>query len=456
MAHHRRGRAGQPKKVLQQSITGQQGINLIERLVLQMGYLWYPTGGLEVGIDGHIEIRDTHSGEVTNATLRVQSKATKDPLGTKDAETFDFLCDQRDLDYWMKGTAPVILVRSRPDTDEAYWVSIKDYFADPNTRKARKVTFVKTQDKLDLAAKDRIRELALPPQQGVYFAPAPKRERLISNLLPVSSLSPKLYLAETDYRTSKDLWRAAMSSGAQLTGEWVLREKRILSFHDLAEEPWSKYCDRGTVEDFDTSEWSASEDRQKQNDFAQLLGRCLTERLRRLPIRRDKDHECYYFVRTKNLTPRVFYYQSLKKRARKTVFQGYPSKKDPTVIAYYRHTAFEAHFRRYDDQWHLEIVPTYYFTGDGTTAHPFYESKLKGIKAQERNNAVRSHVLMWADLLADDDVNLFQDSTYDFVKFGRLLTFNLDAGLYDERWLPLEIDKAADNEDAGPGLFDED
>lgn len=417
-----------------------------------MGFLWYPTGGLEVGIDGHIEIRDSETGEVTNATLRVQSKATKEPLGADGSDTFDFVCDQRDIDYWMKGTAPVILVRSRPDTEEAYWVSIKEYFAEPKTRKSRKITFTKKRDRFDATAKDRIRHLALPPEQGVYFAPAPKRERLVSNMLPVSVVAPKLYLAETQHRGSKELWTAAQSAGAQLTGEWILREKRILSFHDLAEEPWPTLCDRGTVEAFDTSEWAMSEDRQGRNDFAQLLGRCLTERLRRLPIRRDKEQECYYFLRTKNLTPRVFHYQSLKRRVPKTVFQGYPSKADPTRIAYYRHTAFEGFFRCYDGQWYLEIVPTYFFTNDGTTVHPFYESKLKGIKALERNNAVRSHVRMWADLLADDDINLFQSGTYDFLKFGRLLTFDLDAGLNDENWLPLESEDS-EEDNVIPDLF---
>ncbi len=291
MSRRRKHRAGQPKKILQQSLTGQEGVNLIERRVLQMGFLWYPTGGLEVGIDGHIEIRNSETGEVTNATLRVQSKATKDPLGADGSEYFDFVCDQRDIDYWMKGTAPVILVRSRPDTDEAYWISIKDYFTDPTRRKARKITFVKNRDRFDAAAKDRVRQLALPSEQGVYFAPAPKRERLVSNMLPVASVAPKLYLAETDYRGAKELWTAARAAGAQLPNEWILREKRILTFHDLTEEPWPRFCDRGSVEPFDTGEWSTSEDRQKQNDFVQLLGRCLTARLRPLPVRRDSRRE---------------------------------------------------------------------------------------------------------------------------------------------------------------------
>lgn len=33
------------KKIHGSSIIGQQGVNLIERLVLGMGFAWYPSGG---------------------------------------------------------------------------------------------------------------------------------------------------------------------------------------------------------------------------------------------------------------------------------------------------------------------------------------------------------------------------------------------------------------------------
>ena len=63
------------KRIDQRDITGQKGINLIEKVVLEMGCLWHPTN-LEAGIDGLIEIRDPVSGDVTNCILQVQSKAS--------------------------------------------------------------------------------------------------------------------------------------------------------------------------------------------------------------------------------------------------------------------------------------------------------------------------------------------------------------------------------------------
>lgn len=43
-----------PKKIHHNSIGGQPGIHAIEAVVLQLGYVFYPTGALEAGIDGFI------------------------------------------------------------------------------------------------------------------------------------------------------------------------------------------------------------------------------------------------------------------------------------------------------------------------------------------------------------------------------------------------------------------
>jgi hypothetical protein len=118
------------KRILATSILGQRGINLIERLVLQMGFLWTQTGAIEAGIDGIIETRDAGTGEVHNAILQVQSKAVSQ-FTSETAEGFDYRCRSEDLEYWLHGNAPVILIVSRPETGEAYWVSVKNYFSDP-------------------------------------------------------------------------------------------------------------------------------------------------------------------------------------------------------------------------------------------------------------------------------------------------------------------------------------
>src|SRR6267143_1953765 len=60
------------KKIGPNDILGELGVNLIQRICLEMGFVWYSTG-LEAGIDGYIEIR-SESGNVTNCIIQVQSK----------------------------------------------------------------------------------------------------------------------------------------------------------------------------------------------------------------------------------------------------------------------------------------------------------------------------------------------------------------------------------------------
>jgi hypothetical protein len=166
-------------------------------VVHRIGYVWYPSGGVEAGIDGVIEVRDPVTGEVTNSIIQVQSNATTNPFTADTDTSFEFLFSAEDLDYWMQGNTPVILVVSRPQSDEAYWVSVKDYFRDPVLRTARKVYFDKKGDRFDESCGEALASLAVPRDAGPYFAPPPKRETIYSNLLKVSHFPKKLYVAQT-------------------------------------------------------------------------------------------------------------------------------------------------------------------------------------------------------------------------------------------------------------------
>jgi hypothetical protein len=112
------------KKIGKRDVIGDQGIALIHQIVSDMEFIWNEIH-LEAGIDGVIEIRDPVTEEVTNNIIQVQSKATANPFTAEDDKGFDYYCDEKDLEYWLSGNAPVILVRSRPSTREAYWVSIR-------------------------------------------------------------------------------------------------------------------------------------------------------------------------------------------------------------------------------------------------------------------------------------------------------------------------------------------
>lgn len=423
-----------PKTISAQGLSGQQGINLIERTVLQMGSRWTPSGPNEIGIDGYIELFDPNSRQALGVTLAVQSKVVS-AISDVGKQTFDYWCDANDVEYWLNGNTPVILVVSNPPSDEAYWVSIKDYFKGWKLSDSTRVTFVKSERRFDATNFRHLLAIAAP-KRGLYLAPVRRTEQLHSNLLPLDGLPPHVFIATTDCRCARDVWALARRSTQEVDGAWVLWEKKIISFHDLSESPWPVICETGTVEGFATSEWAASTDAQRQRIFVQLLNQTLRAQLSPT-VRYWPKEDCYAITGT----PRKLSYQSLKRSSKITVVSKFSkTAADGRGFEWFRHLAFRGQFRFLEGTWFLEITPTYRFTCDGSMLDRFHPDRLKGIKRIEGNRAVLSCVLFWADHLKPK-TNLF-DGTPPPLQFGSLLTFDSGVGIVDREWLADDPDFA--------------
>jgi len=423
-----------PKTISAQGLSGQQGINLIERRVLQMGSRWTPSGPNEIGIDGYIELFDPNSRQALGATLAVQSKVVSS-ISDAGKQTFDYWCDANDVEYWLNGNTPVILVVSDPATDEAYWVSIKDYFKGWKLSDSTRVTFVKSELHFDATSFRQLLMIAVP-KRGLYLAPARRTERLHSNLLPLDGLPSWVFIAATDCRSARDVWALVRKSTEEVDGAWVLWEKKIISFHDLSETPWPSICEAGTVEAFATSEWAASTDPQRQRIFVQLLNQTLRAQISPR-VRYWPNEDCYAITGK----PHKLSYQSLKRPSKITVVSQFTkTAADGRHFEWFRHLAFRAQFRCLEDNWFLEITPTYRFTSDGSSLDRFHLDRLKGIKRIEGNRAVLSCVLFWADYLRPR-TDLFNGSPPP-LQFGSLVTFDSGVGIVDQEWLSDDPDFA--------------
>lgn len=397
---------------------------------MQMGYVWYPTGSVEAGIDGHIELRDSATERVFNLVVGVQVKAVDELFSNETDTGLDYYCDERDLDYWLGGNLPVILVVCRPSTFEAYWISVKDYFGDPARRASKKAHFDKVRNRFNAQCRNELFHLAKPRDSGLYLSPPHVPERLISCLLPVTFIPPRLYVAETDCRYTGEVWREAKLGPADISGEWILRNRRIISFCDLGRREWARICDQGTVEDFATEEWSETEDPDRRRDFVDLLRRALREMVRD-DLCYDETLELFHFRPMPDLSPRELSYPGLAMTTDRTVFKAYRA--EDGTVKYYRHAAFHDQFHRFDGQWYLEITPTYHFTSDGFRLRSNYERFLRRIKEIEGHDAVRGQILMWAGFLTPR-ADLFHSEPYPFLGFGDLLTLDADRGIDDEQW----------------------
>ena len=327
---------------------------------------------------------------------------------------------------------------SRPGKDEAYWVSVKDYFrANPDHRKARRISLQKSTSKFDQSAAVALFRLAASKEAGAYLSLRPRTEKLYSNLVRVRSYATDLFVAQTEIRDFKEIWDAARELDVQIGPEWVLSDGNLTSFHDLSLHPWNQFCDPGTMETFQSSEWADSEDDNRRRLFVRLLSHTLKERLKEWKVWRRKSDGMYYFATTSDFRSRRIDFAGAIDDHYRTVVQKYSSGKSH----YIRHLAFGGYFQRVDDSWYLEIAPSYVFTTDGVRSYRFEADLLSGIKLLEHNDTLLTQIHLWVDILTRPADLVHAD--YPFLKFSELLDVCLPYGINDKEWLSHETSTSA-------------
>lgn len=435
-----------PKILDDRALTGRRGVNVIERVVSEMGFAWHPTAGdLDTGVDGYIAIRDPETKVATNGVIQVQSKSTLGRFTAESATSFQFLCDEDDLENWMSGDVPLLFIRVRPP-DEAYWVDVREYFKDAARLKTRRIEFDKERDRFTPAARDRLLRLATANRPGLVFARTRQKETLISNLLEVTRHATTVYIAATPLRSGREVnEKLAAACGDQpKPNAWRIGSKQIYSFDDLDGHHWKEIVEAGTVESHGAALFAQSADTEYQNIFIELLGRSLSEKVAP-DLSFHSKREFYYFRPTPDLTTRTINYTGLENATSRGVFKGYGKRKDdPEKPSYYRHSAFRAQFHRYEKAWYLEVTPTYHYTVDGVVDDRFYEEKIKKMKRLELNGSVLGQLMMWRHVLAPPpampDIFNRRPPPYPHLEFGSWRTVEVEYGVPERDWLETEED----------------
>lgn len=449
------------KKISREQILGELGVNLVQKRVLQMGFTWHPSNQpVEAGIDGWVELRDNTTGEVANCWLAVQSRARS--TLPEDEKFVKYTPTQKDLEYWLKGTQPVILVVSKPEEDLAWWVSVKEYFRGREDFSSnRMIRFDKKNDLLTQSVATRWKQVASDAGSGVYFTPPELSEELSSNLLRVWRWPPKIYSAVCKYSGGKEVNDRLRDAVEFPRHEWYLGEdNQIISFHDLSTFPWNTVCDSSQVTETESDRWAFSTDGQEKRQFVRLLNQCLRAMLGKHGIRYSKEENCYYFKPGKGsqLVRRISY-KSRKKQTARDVVTQLTFKTKNGEATYFRHDGLETRFLRFDSKWYMMIEPRYVFTTDGMILHPYREERQATIKSLEGDAAVSGKIVMYADLLKETD-SLF-DASYDLLSFDKLETAVIEFGIEDDIWAKQKKEKESpDTPESrqmsfGKGVFDE-
>ncbi len=403
--------------------------------------MFYETGGVEAGIDGFIELRDSLTGVVGNQILQVQGKARDSARYSYETdEGFTWIPEEADLQYWLRGTAPVVVVVVRLSDKTAYWKTVKDYFrANPQDLPGRRIRFDKARDAFTADAKAGLLDVAARTVPGAVGPPARIVEEMLLNLVRVSHVGPVLYLAETEHRSNKAFGAALRAVKRDGPGEWVVKGGKVLSFHDLREFPWDRVCRSETSECFPVDQWALVDDRDEQRTFVELLNRALSAFCSD-ELFSDGKSGLRHFRRPRGRMQLAFGYPGPVNQTSRKVVREYTRKEAGFASGYFRHSAFAGNFVRIEDDWFLEVTPTYRFTSDGYHDYNFAEDRLKGIKALENNGAVLGQFMMWQHYLTQPRVDMLKPA-YPFLAFAPLDGFQVGHGVPDDLWRSQESEQ---------------
>jgi uncharacterized protein DUF4365 len=419
------------KKLSEQQIIGQQGVHLLSGRLLSVGLSFQPTGVLDAGIDGFLELRDPSTGEVRAQWITAQLKTQKKGKFSEETdESFSFICEQKDLDYWLDSNVPVVLFVARLSDERIHWKSVQTWFADPDRRRTRKVVFDKSRDVLSEAALPGFAATVASFSTPGRIVPSTRgTETLNSNLLSVS-FPDRMHVAETtlDY--------ASLIEGyGSPPVDWILCGKRIHSFRDISMPPFRDAIEEGSEDTIDTRGWIDSDGDVTRRLFVQLLNRTLSEMVRE-PLAFWRDKRYLFFKLCRGSQTSSFSYRSFENRTSRKVVKSY--KRDgETKPSYFRHDAFHPNFVRIGGDWYLAIEPTYHFTSDGYHEFRYASDRLSGIKRLETNQSVRGHIGMWTAFLVRQPDLLRKEP----LVFEALPGVTLPFGVPDNLWRENEDDE---------------
>lgn len=383
------------RKVTNQSATGEKGVALIALRVNEMGHLWHPTSGVDSGIDGEIELRDPASGQVRNFRIGVQSKATEGVWRSETDESFFWRADPEHIDYWIGSNQPVILVCSRPKSDEAYWRDVQDWASDPARRATGLIDFDKTRDRLDRDAAARF--FVLDSRSGTTTEPpGPERrsERLKTNLLPIVWDTDCVWtVTSPSGATPAELFRRALARGAARS-DVAARSGRLWSLTAFDDA----YLKAVGATDVPRSEPLGRLKASRNLDEQALLG----ELTRRATLAMHWRQLRWY--QPERLAYFRLYEEGKQRKLRWAGGSGRTVVLPRASITHeglsgYRHDAARIGVRRLGGTWHISVTPSYLFTFDGRKVSSFHAEAVKKMKAFDRSAAVSQQLRMWEWLL---------------------------------------------------------
>jgi hypothetical protein len=381
------------KKLSQNQITGQRGEHLVAAHTLAMGFTFDGRNRLETGIDGFLELRDPQTGEMLAKWIGAQVKTTETgTYGHEDEKGFEYLLRPDDLEYWRGANIPVIVVLVRLSDGSMYWQPVDA----GSSAEPRRLRFDKSQDRFDKGAADRISALCIASDRlGSYVPPMQTGEDAHLTMVRVV-LPEEIFVGASLFASGQEAARELAASDAHAPFDWVVRDRRFLSFRDPRGTPLAEIVDVGSVEAVETEIVALPEGVDEEHMFIDLLARTLSVQLDQ-DLTYDRESRALYFRAPGQNRGRKYRYRSLINETTADVVAVWRGKHGQSGSV--RHHGFVPRFLRIGDEWLLTVAPTFVFTRDGYRPHYNSGALIAGKKKHERNGAVRGQFFMWRHLL---------------------------------------------------------
>lgn len=287
------------------------------------------------------------------------------------------------------------------------------------------------------------------PPQGAQASPSMTHENLFINLVKLSEIPKKVFVAPALCGSMKQAWAMLLEDQkGSVSNAWVIHGKNIYSFDDPSNSPLSKIMDVSSMEVLRIDEAFPITDKEKRKLLVWLLKGALRDDLYRDGLRFFHKDDLFAFRGYPDEPDRSYTYDNVRLSSSITVVSHYESENKSTGknTKFIRHLALKPHFRLIGDEWYLEVVPTYIFTYDGNKKYFYHEQRLSGIKRLEGNRAVLSQVLLWSHLLT-------QRHADKWLVFEKLPPFTVEQNLQDEELFSIdELRSETEPEEMEPSL----
>jgi hypothetical protein len=133
---------------------GDSGVELIHYIVTKMGFEWRERK--RDGVDGEIDVANHTVDDTARHVILVRCRARDRSFSGENDRGFEYLCSPSDVNHWMSGDLPVLVICCHPRRGAAWWVHAQTWFKDPEHRASGRIHFSRRTQRFNASAAHRL------------------------------------------------------------------------------------------------------------------------------------------------------------------------------------------------------------------------------------------------------------------------------------------------------------